>query len=109
MTEGTPAVSLALTLPFALDRCRVGLPVLAGIVGISSVPSLLAVPADLVVFGIGVEVPAVIFLVARPLATKLTANELVGTIKGKPKQLFAVATTVIAPEAAPNREIDPSF
>jgi hypothetical protein len=76
----TPAVSLALTLPIALDGCRVGLPVLAGIIGISSAPFLLAVLADLVVLGIGVELTAVVFPAALPLAIRSTANELVGMV-----------------------------
>jgi len=91
-----PAVSLALSLPIALDGGRVGLPVLAGIFGIQSAPFLLAVAADLMVLGIGVELAAVIFPAALSLAIRPTANELLGMITGKREDLLAVATAAIA-------------
>ena len=86
------AVSLSLTLPIALDGCRVGLPVLAGIIGISPTPFLLAVQADL----------AVTFPAALPLAIRLAANKLVRMITGKLKDLVAVATMAITHQIAPN-------
>jgi hypothetical protein len=98
------AVSLSLTLPIALDGCRVGLPVLAGIIGISSAPFLLAVPADLVVLGIGMNFAAVIFPAPLPLAIRLAANKLVRMITGKLKDLLAVATMAITHRTAPNRD-----
>ena len=98
------AVSPALALPISLDRFRVGLPVLAGIIGISAAPFLLAVPADLVVLGIGVKLAAVIFPTALPLAIRSAANKLVRMITRKLKQLLAVATAAITHEAAPNRD-----
>jgi hypothetical protein len=104
-----PAVSLALSLPIALDGGRVGLPVLAGIFGIQSAPFLLAVTADLVVLGVCVELTAVVIPAALPLAIRPTANELVGMITGKLKQLLAVATWTIAHQAAPNRDSDHSL
>ena len=79
------AVSPALTLPITLDGFRVGLPVLAGIIGISPTPFLLAVPADLVILGIGVELMAVIFPTTLLLAIGSTAHKLVRTITGKLK------------------------
>ena len=84
-----------LPLPIALDGFRVGLPVLAGIIGVASTPFLLAVPADLVVLGIGMEFAAVIFPTALPLASQLAANKLVRMITGKLKDLLAVATAAI--------------
>jgi hypothetical protein len=77
---------------------------LAGIIGISAPPFLLAVPADLVVLGIGVELAAVIFAAPLPPAIRPTANKLVRMITGKLKDLLAVATTAIAHQAAPNRD-----
>jgi hypothetical protein len=97
-------VSLALALPISLDRFRVGLPVLAGIMGISAAPFLLAVPADLLVLGVGVELAAVIFPAALALAIRSAANKLVGVITGKLKDLLAVATTAITHQVAPNRD-----
>ena len=70
-----------------------GLPVLAGIIGISPAPFLLAVPADLVVLGIGVELAAVVFPAALPLAIRSTAHKLVRMITGNLKNLLAVAAT----------------
>jgi hypothetical protein len=98
------AVSAALPLPITLDGFGMGLPVLAGIIGISSAPFLLAVPADLVVLGIGVEMATVIFPAALPLAIRSTANKLVRMITGKLKDLLAVATTAISHQTAPNRD-----
>lgn len=89
------AVSPVLTLPIALGGLGVGLPVLAGIIGISSAPFLLAVPADLQVLGIGLEHAAVVFLAALPLAIRPAANKLVGVVTGKLKDLLAVATAAI--------------
>jgi len=91
-----------LTLPISLDGCRVGLPVLAGIIGISSAPLLLAVPADLMVLGVGVELAAVIFPAALPLTIRPTANKLLGVITGQLKALLAVATKATH-QAAPNQ------
>jgi hypothetical protein len=54
-----PAVSPALSLAVALDGFRVGLPELAGIIGVAGAPFLLAVTADLAILGSGVELAAV--------------------------------------------------
>jgi hypothetical protein len=89
-------VSPVLTLPVSLHGFRVVLPVLAGVIGMTAAPFLLAVPADLVVLGIGVKLAAVIFPAALPLTIGSTANKLVGVITGKLKDLLAVATTEIA-------------
>ncbi len=97
------AVSPALTLPIALDRLRVGLPVLAGIIGMAVAPFLLAVPTDLVVLGIAVKLAAVIFPAALPLAIGSAANKLVRMITGKLKELLAVTAVAIAHQAAPDR------
>jgi len=80
-----------------------GLPVLAGIIGVASTPFLLAVPADLVVLGIGVEVATVIFPAALPLAIGSAANKLLGMITARLKDLLAIATTAITHQAAPNQ------
>ena len=87
---------LVLVLPIALDGFRVRLPVRAGIIGISPAPFLLAVPADLVVLGIGVELMAVIFPTTLLLAIRPAANTLVGVIRGKLKDCLAETTTAIA-------------
>jgi hypothetical protein len=63
----------------------------------------LAVPADLVVLGIGVELVTVIFPAALPLAIRTAANKLVEVVTGKLKDLLAVATTATH-QAAPNRD-----
>ena len=97
-------VSLALALPISLDRFRVGLSVLAGIIGVSAAPFLLAVPTDLVVLGVGVKLAAVIFPTALPLAIRPTASKLVGVIAGELKDLLAVAAAAITHQAAPNRD-----
>jgi hypothetical protein len=97
-------VSPVLALPISLDGLRVGLPVLAGVIGMAAAPFLLAVPADLVVLGIGVELAAVIFPAALPLAIRATANKLVGMITGELEKLLAVAAVAIAHEAAPNQD-----
>ena len=81
----TLSVSPALTLPIVLDGFRVRLPVLAGIVGISPAPFLLAIPADLVVLGVGMELAAVIFPAALPLAIGPAADKLMEMITGKLK------------------------
>jgi hypothetical protein len=101
------SVSPALTLPIALAGFRMGLPILPGIIGVASAPFLLAVPADLVVLGVGVELMAMIFPVALPLAVRSTAHKLVRVITGKLKDLLAVATTAITHQAAPDRDSSP--
>jgi hypothetical protein len=98
------AVPPALTLPITLDGFGMGLPVLAGIIGISPAPFLLAVPADLVVLGIGVELATVIFPTTLRLAIRSAANKLLGVITAKLKDLLAVAATAITHQAAPNRD-----
>jgi hypothetical protein len=107
-SPAVPAVPLALTLPVALHRFRVVLPVLAGIIGIPSAPFLLAAPADLMVFGVSVELAAVIFQAALPLAIGSTANRLVRVITGELKDLLAVMTTAthqVAPERDARRPL----
>ena len=98
-------VAPALTLPITLDGFGVGLPVLAGIIGISSAPFLLAVPADLVILSIAVELMAVIFPTTLLLAIGSTAHKLVRTITGNLKNLLAVAATAITHQAAPNGDV----
>jgi hypothetical protein len=98
------SISPALPLPVAFDGFRVGLPVLAGIIGMAGAPFLLAVPADLMVLGIGMEFAAVIIPAALPLAIGSAANKLVGMITGKLEQLLAAAAMVITHQVAPNRD-----
>jgi hypothetical protein len=62
-----PPVSPALRLPVALHRLRVGLPVLPLIIGMASAPFLLAIPADLVVHGVGFNLATVIIPPMAPL------------------------------------------
>ena len=95
------SVPPALTLPITLDGFGMGLPVLAGIIGISPAPFLLAVPADLVVLGVSVELMAVIFPAALPLTVGAAAHKLVRMITANLKHLLAVATTAITHQAAP--------
>jgi hypothetical protein len=92
-----------LALPITLDGFGMGLPVLAGIIGISPAPFLLAVPADLVVLGIGVELATVIFPATLLLAIGSAAHKLVRTITGNLKNLLAVAATATH-QAAPNQD-----
>jgi len=95
------SVSPALALPIPLDGLRVGLPVLAGIIGVPSAPFLLAVQADLVVLGVGVELMAVILPAALPLAIGSAAHKLVRVTTGKLKDLLAVPATAITHQATP--------
>jgi hypothetical protein len=67
-------------------------------------PFQLAVPADLMVLSIGVELAAVIFPAALPLAVGSAANKLVGMITGKLEQSLAAAAVAITHQAAPNRD-----
>ncbi len=97
------SVAPALTLPITLDGFEVGLPVLAGMIGIAPAPFLLAVPADLVILGIGVELMAVIFPTTLLLTIGSTAHKLVRTITGNLKNLLAVAATGTH-QAAPNQD-----
>jgi hypothetical protein len=86
------AVSPALILPIALDGFGVGFPILAGIIGISPAPLLLAVPADLVVLSIGLEFAAVIFPAALPLTVGAAARELTWTETRGLERLQTVTT-----------------
>jgi len=90
-----------MAVAISLDVFRVGLPVLAGIIGMAVAPFLLTVSADLVVLGIGVELAAVIFPAALPLAIRPAANELVGVITGNLKQLLAITTAATTHQADP--------
>jgi hypothetical protein len=67
-------------------------------------PFLLAVPAELVELGIGVELAAVILPSALPLPIRSAADQLAGMITGKLKDFLAVVAVAIAPEAAPARD-----
>jgi hypothetical protein len=97
-------VSSALTLPVSLHGLGVSLPVLLRIVRMTGPPFLLTIPADLVIFGIGVKLAAVILPSALPLASRSTAEKLVGMVTGKLKELLAVAAVAIAHQAAPGRD-----
>jgi len=83
------------TLPITFNGFGVGLPVLAGIIGILHAPFLLTVPADLLILGIGMELAAVIFPASLLLAIRPAANTLVGVIRGKLKDCLAETTTAI--------------
>jgi hypothetical protein len=105
------AVSPALALPIALDGFRVGLPVLARVIGMAVAPFLLAVPADLVVFGISVELVAVIFPVALPLAIVLAiaGGVLIYALRRKGKRptsiyLMGVSLAVVSLAFAVDRK-----
>jgi hypothetical protein len=63
----------------------------------------LAVPAHLVVLGVGVKLMAVILPTTLPLTIGSTANKLVRVITGELKDLLAVATTSTH-KAAPIRD-----
>ena len=67
-------------------------------------PFLLTIPTDLVIFGIGVKLAAVMLPPALPLAIRLTADKLVGMITGKLEGLLAVAAEAIAHQAAPDQD-----
>jgi hypothetical protein len=81
-----------------------GLPVLPGIIRMTAAPFLLPVPTDLGVFWVSFSFVAVIFAPALPLASRSTADKLVGMITGKLKELLAVAAVAIAHQTAPNRD-----
>ena len=86
-----------------------GLTVLPRIIRRARPPFLLAIPADLVILGIGVKLAAVILLPTLPLASRSTADKLVGMITGKLKELLAVAAVAIAHQAAPDRDVSRSL
>ncbi len=59
-------------------------------------PLLLAVPADLVVHGIGFNLAAVIIPAPPPLTVWASTNDLVGMESGELEELLAVAASAIA-------------
>ena len=63
-------------------------------------------PKDLglVILGIGAKLAAVMLPAALPLASRSTADKLVGMIMGKRNELLAVVTVAIAHQAAPDRD-----
>jgi len=91
-----PPVPLALSLSIALDRLRVGLPVLPGIIRMAGTPFLLAVLTDLAIHGIGFQFAAVIFSSMVPSAGLAPTNDLVRMRTGRLKALLAVAASAIA-------------
>jgi hypothetical protein len=82
MLQVASPVPPVLGLPLTVDGLRVRVPILAGIIGTSSTPFLLAVETGQVVLGISVELAAVIFPAALPPAFGSTANKLVRVISG---------------------------
>ena len=103
-----PPVSPALRLPVALHRLRVGLPVLPLIIGMASAPFLLAIPADLVVHGVGFNLATVIIPPMAPLTVWAPTNDLLRMKTGRLKELLAVAAKEGAHQTAPGSRFEPS-
>ncbi len=90
MAEAALAVAAVLALAVLLDRRGVALPVLLLIVGVGFAPLPLAIAHAIGVFGIGLDLGAVIVGSPSALACGLTANGLVGPELGGLEGLLAV-------------------
>src|SRR5271167_3373747 len=104
MLQAVLPVPPTLTLPVTPDRLGVGLPVLAGIIGMEVAPFALTVPADLMVHGVAFDLPAVVLAPALPLTIGVTANPLLRTKKGRLKRLVTITAAAIAHGTAPDQD-----
>jgi hypothetical protein len=102
-------VTALLPLAITFRLLRVVLAVLFPIARVSLAPFMRTLPADLPVKGVGSDVVPVIIAPALPLALRLAANELLGMIWGRLKDLLTIKTAVITHQAAPNQNAMESF
>jgi hypothetical protein len=98
---------LLLAVPF--HRLRVPLPVLLLVVGMRVAPLFAAFLHHLGVEGIGANLLAVIISAALPLARGLAANELLGMISGRLKEMLTITTTATIHQTAPDQNANRSF
>ena len=71
---------------------------------VSLAPLVRTLPADLLVKGVGSNMAPVIIAPALLLALRLAANELLGMIGRRLKDLLTIETAAITHQAAPNRD-----
>jgi len=102
-------VTALLPLAITLHLLRVVLAVLLPIARVSLAPLLRTLLADLPVKGVGPDLVPVIIAPALPLALRLAANELLGMIWGRVKDLLTTKTAAITHQAAPNQNAMESF
>jgi len=76
---------------------------------VSLAPLMSTLPADLPVKGVGSDLVPVIIAPALPLALWPAANELLGMIWGRLKDLLAIKTAAITHQAAPGQNAMESF
>ena len=76
---------------------------------VSLAPLLRTLPADLPVKRVGSDLAPVIIAPALPLALRLAANELLGMIGGRLKDLLTIKTAAITHQAAPDQNAMESF
>jgi hypothetical protein len=98
---------LPLTITFHL--LRVAQAVLLPIARVSLAPLVRTLPADLPIKGVGSDLASVIIAPALPLALGLAANELLGMIGGRLKDLLTIKTAAITHQAAPGQNAMESF
>ena len=109
MLEAVALVTDLLLLAVPLHRLRVPLPVLLLVVGMRIAPLFPAFLHPLGVEGIGANLCAVIIAAALPLARGLAANELLGMVAGRLKDLLAITATAITHQGAPYQNANGSF
>jgi hypothetical protein len=98
-------VTALLPLAITFHLLRVVKAVLLPITGVSLAPLVRTLPADLPVKGVGSDVVPVIIAPALPLALLLAANELLGMIWGRLKDLLTIKTSAITHQAAPYQDV----
>jgi hypothetical protein len=92
MADTTDLVTPLLALTVLLDRFRMLLAILFGIVGMVRPPLLLAVETGLVIDGIGLDLLAMILSASPKLAFRLVADALLRAKWGGSKHLGAIGT-----------------
>ena len=98
-----------LPLAITLHLLRVVQAILLPIARVSLAPLMRTLPADLPIKGVGSDLVPMIIAPALPLALRLAANELLGMIGGRLKDLLTIETAAITHQAAPNQNAMESF
>jgi len=109
MLQAVLSVSPTLTFPVTPDGLGVGLPVVAGIIRMEVTPFPLTIPADLMVQGVGFDLPAVVIAPALSLTVGVTADQLARAKEGRLKRLVTITAAVIAHGAAPGEDASRSL
>jgi hypothetical protein len=102
-------VAALLPVGIKFHLLRVVQAVLFPIARVSLAPFVRTLPADLPVKGVDSDLMPVIIAPALPLALRLAANELLGMIWDRLKDLLTVKATAITHQAAPNQNAMESF